>query len=281
VKRQRTTRAGAGIIALMLAVLLLYPSGNYAATNDADNDSMLDINDNCPNKPNGPLLGTCNSTSDKAGAKCHSDADCANGCSSNGKCSMNQEDSDYDGAGDVCDNCPNICNSLQSDADHDGAGDVCDTTPGCGGCVTPACEQPCIICPGNSVAVNGGCACIGTTGDGVSVSVQVGSSLSGFYWVADPFSPVILSCTSAGNWQTDPSYVFKNGRSCPTENSSSFASGSWIGGKESSAFAEWDWYCRDSRWYPAVSGYCGKVTNNFRRTIIYIGNPWCSEIPTL
>ena len=32
-----------------------------------------------------------------------SDADCVVGCSSNGSCSINQEDSDADGIGDVCD----------------------------------------------------------------------------------------------------------------------------------------------------------------------------------
>ena len=57
---------------------------------------------------------------------------------------MNQEDTDSDGVGDVCDNCPAVCNPLQLDADTDGLGDLCDTTPGCGsGCGAPACEQAC------------------------------------------------------------------------------------------------------------------------------------------
>ena len=56
---------------------------------------------------------------------------------------MNQEDADDDGDGDVCDNCPNTCNSQQLDADSDGIGDVCDTTPGCGGCTSLQCEEDC------------------------------------------------------------------------------------------------------------------------------------------
>jgi hypothetical protein len=58
---------------------------------------------------------------------------------------MNQEDTDADGKGDVCDNCPNNCNTQQLDADTDGIGDVCDdpNNAGCGGCGQPTCETPC------------------------------------------------------------------------------------------------------------------------------------------
>ena len=77
---------------------------------DTDKDGVPDSQDNCPNKPNGPSLGTCSSTSDKPGINCTSDADCANGCSSNGLCIKDQEDADSDGKGDVCDNCPTNCN---------------------------------------------------------------------------------------------------------------------------------------------------------------------------
>ena len=58
-------------------------------------------------------------------------------------CDKVQNDMDADGKGDVCDNCPNNCNSQQLDADSDSIGDVCDTTPGCGGCGQPQCEQEC------------------------------------------------------------------------------------------------------------------------------------------
>jgi hypothetical protein len=110
---------------------------------DSDNDSIPDSQDNCPTKPNGPSLGTCLPNSDKAGSACHSDADCVFGCSTKGTCSLNQEDTDSDGKGDVCDNCPTNCNSEQRDADSDGIGDVCDTDPGCGGCSGVECEQQC------------------------------------------------------------------------------------------------------------------------------------------
>jgi hypothetical protein len=110
---------------------------------DTDNDGVTNEDDNCISKPNGPELGTCSSSSDKPGITCTTDADCADGCSSNGNCLKNQEDTDLDGVGDVCDNCPANCNSQQSDANGNGIGDVCDTDPGCGGCSGIGCEQEC------------------------------------------------------------------------------------------------------------------------------------------
>jgi len=69
---------------------------------DSDNDGIPDSQDNCPEKPNGTLLGTCTPGSDKAGVTCNSDADCVMGCSNNGNCSLNQEDTNSNGVGDVC-----------------------------------------------------------------------------------------------------------------------------------------------------------------------------------
>jgi len=67
---------------------------------DADLDGVGDVCDNCPETANGPEGGTC-SEGDKQNP-CISDNDCGE----NGFCSMNQEDADQDGKGDVCDLCP-------------------------------------------------------------------------------------------------------------------------------------------------------------------------------
>jgi len=123
-----------------LVAAVIHIAGGVTSTIDTDEDGIPDLEDNCPNKPNGP---TCSATSDKPGITCANDGDCANGCSSNGECLMGQENADSDGVGDVCDNCPAKCNVDQLDADGDGIGDVCDTTPGCGGCGQPQCEQQC------------------------------------------------------------------------------------------------------------------------------------------
>ncbi len=58
---------------------------------DADNDGVLDVDDNCVNTDN-----------------------------------PGQEDGDADGAGDACDNCPVDSNEDQADSDDDGLGDACE-----------------------------------------------------------------------------------------------------------------------------------------------------------
>jgi hypothetical protein len=108
---------------------------------DIDADSYSNNLDNCPRVPNAPAQGVCSADSGKPGQVCTVDSDCFASCSSVGTCIKSQVDSDSDGFGNVCDNCPNNCNNKQLDTDNDGIGDVCDPTPGCGGCGQPACSE--------------------------------------------------------------------------------------------------------------------------------------------
>ncbi len=77
---------------------------DQCVASDSDGDAISDNLDNCPNHPNGPLLGTCTSgPKAKIGiATCTSNTD----CDPNGFCSMNQEDiypPGGNGVGDACD----------------------------------------------------------------------------------------------------------------------------------------------------------------------------------
>ena len=109
--------------------------------------------DNCPNKPNGPTLGTCSATSDKPGVNCTSDADCANGCSSNGLCIKDQRDTDNDGPGDVCDDCPDDPNKTASGACGCGIPDTDSDSDGIADC-----NDNCPNDPNNDVDADGRCA---------------------------------------------------------------------------------------------------------------------------
>jgi hypothetical protein len=100
--------------------------------------------------PNGPNLGSCyNFYTGDVWDTCTEDAEC---WTNNPEwwiwCDNKQIDSDSDGPGEVCDNCPKNCNSQQLDHDGDGIGDVCDgpgtAGKGCSdGCGSPSCEQEC------------------------------------------------------------------------------------------------------------------------------------------
>jgi hypothetical protein len=114
---------------------------------DGDSDGIGNECDNCPQDANGPDGGTCKAGN--VGNPCMGDGDCGVG----GICSMDQEDSDNDLIGDVCeddsdndgipddggpapcapgqylncdDNCPEDSNPNQADYDLDGTGNECD-----------------------------------------------------------------------------------------------------------------------------------------------------------
>ncbi|XP_011869679.1 PREDICTED: cartilage oligomeric matrix protein isoform X3 [Vollenhovia emeryi] len=122
-----------------------------ACDDDADNDGILNLSDNCLHIYNPDQM---DSDSDKIGDACDNcplnwnprqeDLDddgsgdaCDNDLDNDGiyntqdNClnikNPNQRDTDADGIGDVCDNCPTISNPDQGDVDGDGVGDVCDT----------------------------------------------------------------------------------------------------------------------------------------------------------
>jgi hypothetical protein len=114
---------------------------------DDDNDTISNSTDNCPGVPNGPQLGTCLNVEDftTVGETCTTQEQCGIQvvCGTPlpvNLCDLYQHDTDSDGVGNVCDNCPTVYNAQQLDADGDNIGDVCDATPGCGGCGQPACE---------------------------------------------------------------------------------------------------------------------------------------------
>ena len=74
-----------------------------AIDTDTDSDGIYDIDDNCPDHPNGPNIGTCVDVIGGVimglGASCMSDSDCLD---NDALCQMYQGDSNGNGIGDVC-----------------------------------------------------------------------------------------------------------------------------------------------------------------------------------
>ena len=111
------------------------PTTTTTSIIDSDGDGVPD----CPVQPLSVQQGTCSASSDKPGIACSSDADCAEGCSSNGQCLQNPEAINSEGA---CDSCPydpdktepGICGCGVADTDSDGDGvancnDLCSNDP--------------------------------------------------------------------------------------------------------------------------------------------------------
>lgn len=86
---------------------------------DRDGDGIADAADNCPDAPNGPILGTCTPLANPA-QTCTNSSECGEGC-----CSKAQEDSNTDGMGDACGSIPGCAYT------------------NCGGCGA----LPCCACP--------------------------------------------------------------------------------------------------------------------------------------
>jgi hypothetical protein len=89
-------------VTFILMFLLFVSSITFAA--DSDGDGVENPNDNCAQKANGPILGTC-TAGDTVGVTCTIPGNNTSECGTGGFCSMNQEDVDFDNVGDACDYC--------------------------------------------------------------------------------------------------------------------------------------------------------------------------------
>lgn len=111
-----------------------YPNPDQS---DVDGDGIGTVCDNCLLIPNGPSSGTCIGKSGSQGVIVYVGVNCTsnNDCdiiypgADITSCQMNQEDTDSDGRGDVCDNCPSNYNPGQEDTyppQGNGCGNACE-----------------------------------------------------------------------------------------------------------------------------------------------------------
>lgn len=105
---------------------------------DADDDGVLDCEDNCVDLSNANQADTDDDGIGQVCDICPFDAD------------PDQTDSDGDGRGDACDNCAQVDNPDQIDFDEDGAGDACDNC-----LLVPNADQD----DSDGDGVGDGCAC--------------------------------------------------------------------------------------------------------------------------
>ncbi|MBN1282330.1 MAG: thrombospondin type 3 repeat-containing protein [Proteobacteria bacterium] len=91
---------------------------------DSDDDNVVNLFDNCPDKANPTQK---NSDGDGLGDACDNCPDVANPDQANSETTCGGVEGTLpDGWGDACDNCPLACNNDQTDTDGDGLGDACD-----------------------------------------------------------------------------------------------------------------------------------------------------------